>query len=129
MDIVIGWLETFFTNIHLPLLEVWGRFSYLLGFALMIFAFGGFTFRQGNHWKLGREKQTWDSKALQAMILTLALVVSTGYFGSFIVLVPGAQTFESLKDLLAFLPITSQNFFKDSHKAIARSLNLMVALV
>lgn len=35
--------------------------------------------------------------------LTFVLVTVTGYLGSFIVLVPGAQTFESLKDLTVFL--------------------------
>src|SRR5262249_4076015 len=38
-----------------------------------------------------------------SIALTFVLIVSTGYAGSFIVLVPGAQTFESLKDLSVFL--------------------------
>ena len=32
-------------------------------------------------------------------------MIATGYLGSFIVLVPGAQTFESLKDLVVLLCI------------------------
>ena len=39
------------------------------------------------------------------MPLTFVLIIATGYIGSFIVLVPGAQTFESLKDLAVLLCI------------------------
>jgi hypothetical protein len=38
----------------LPLLEVWGQFSYVVGLALAICAFGGFTFRIGEGWGFGR---------------------------------------------------------------------------
>jgi two-component system sensor histidine kinase/response regulator len=71
----------------------------------MVGAFGGFTIRPAGRWGLGRTRQSWDAKALLSMILTFALIVVTGYVGSFIVLVPGAQTFESLKDLAVFLCI------------------------
>jgi PAS domain S-box-containing protein len=37
--------------------------------------------------------------------LTFVLIIATGYIGSFIVLVPGAQTFESLKDLTVLLSV------------------------
>jgi hypothetical protein len=57
MNAIINWLEMIFSTIPLPLLEVWGRFSYFLGFALAIFAFGGFTFRPGGSWRFGRERQ------------------------------------------------------------------------
>ena len=90
-------------RIPLPLLEVWGRFSYLVGLGLAICAFGGFTFRIGDRWGFGRERQTWDAKAFLSMPLTLVLIIAAGYIGSFIVLVPGAQTFESLKDLVVLL--------------------------
>jgi hypothetical protein len=38
---------------------------------------------------------TW----LEAIVETFVPIIASGYLGSFIVLVPGAQTFESLKDL------------------------------
>ena len=37
------------------------------------------------------------------MPLTCVLIIASGYIGSFIVLVPGAQTFKSLKDLAVLL--------------------------
>jgi PAS domain S-box-containing protein len=103
MITVIHWLEGIFGSLPLPLLEVWGRFAYIIGFALAISAFGGFTFKPGEAWGLGRERQAWDGKSIQSVLLTFLLVTGTGYLGSFIVLVPGAQTFESLKDLMVFL--------------------------
>ncbi|WP_420476924.1 ATP-binding protein [Noviherbaspirillum sp. ST9] len=105
MDGAIRSIEAIFDAMPLALLEVWGRFGYLLGFFLMVCAFGGFTFRPGNQWGLGRQRQTWDAKALRSLVLTFVLVLGSGYLGSFIVLVPGAQTFESLKDLSVFLCI------------------------
>jgi two-component system, sensor histidine kinase and response regulator len=101
----MGWLEKGFASIPLPLLEVWGGLSYFLGFALAVFAFGGFTFRPAGRWGLGREQQAWDAKAFLCIPLTFLLIIGSGYLGSFIVLVPGAQTFESLKDLVVFLCI------------------------
>jgi two-component system, sensor histidine kinase and response regulator len=103
MDRAIKSIEAIFSAVPLSLLEVWGRFGYLLGFVLMVCAFGGFTFRPGGRWGLGRERQTWDAKALRSLALTFVIILGTGYLGSFIVLVPGAQTFESLKDLSVFL--------------------------
>jgi two-component system sensor histidine kinase/response regulator len=105
MTHVITWLEAVVATIPLPLLEVWGRFSYLVGLLLAICAFGGFTFRIGERWGFGRERQTWDPKAFLSLPLTFVLIIVTGYIGSFIVLVPGAQTFESLKDLVVLLAI------------------------
>ena len=105
MHAVVSWLEQFFNAIPLSMLEVWGRFGYLLGFALMLCAYGGLTFKPGGHWGLGLQRQTWNTRALVAMLLTFVLIFVTGYIGSFIVLVPGAQTFESLKDLSVFLCI------------------------
>jgi PAS domain S-box-containing protein len=89
----------------LSFLELWGRFGFLLGLLLMLAAFGGFTFRPGGRWGIGRARQVWDAKALASVVLTFVLVLGAGYLGSFIVLVPGAQTFESLKDLVVFLCI------------------------
>ena len=103
MQAIITWLEATFGAMPLPLLEVWGRLSYLLGLALAICAFGGFTFRLGSGWGFGRERQAWDAKAVFSVPLTFLLVTVSGYLGSFIVLVPGAQTLESLKDLAVFL--------------------------
>jgi signal transduction histidine kinase len=70
---------------------------------VMIAAFGSFTLRPGGRWGFGRERHTWDAKALLSIPLTFVLIFVTGYIGSGIVLVPGAQTFESLKDLSVFL--------------------------
>src|SRR5689334_12690478 len=102
---IIRWIETIFKNIPLPLLEVWGRVGFLFGFILMIFAFSGFTLRPAGRWGFGKEHYSWDSKSLLSIILTFVFICLTGYVGSFIVLVPGAQTFESLKDLSVFVCI------------------------
>ena len=105
MTAIIAWYEDFFSAIPLPLLEVWGRFAYIVGLLLTICAFGGFTFRIGERWGFGRARQSWDAKAFLSIPLTFVLIVATGYIGSFIVLVPGAQTFESLKDLVVLLSV------------------------
>ena len=105
MHEVINLLEALFNHIPLSLLEVWGRLGYLIGFALMLCAYGGITFRAGGRWALGSTSQSWNSRALIAAIFTFAIIFLTGYIGSSIVLVPGAQTFESLKDLSVFLCI------------------------
>ena len=105
MNGIIHSLASFFESLPIPLLEVWGRFAYVVGLGLAVSAFGGFTFRPGGHWGVGRERQAWDSKAVLSIPLTFVLIIVTGYIGSFIVLVPGAQTFESLKDLVVFLCI------------------------
>ncbi len=105
MSAIIHGLETVFGNLPLPLLEVWGRLAYIVGCVLAISAFGGFTFRPGGRWGVGRERQAWDARAVLSIGLTFVFIVVAGYIGSFIVLVPGAQTFESLKDLMVFLCI------------------------
>ncbi|PJZ70443.1 PAS domain-containing sensor histidine kinase [Leptospira perolatii] len=105
MNSLMIWLEQVFEPIPLPLLDIWGHIGYFLGLFLMVSAFGGFTFRPGGRWGLGRERQAWDAKALLSIALTFILVFTTGYIGSFFVLVPGAQTFESLKDLSVLLCI------------------------
>src|SRR5262245_61620151 len=105
MSAIINWIEATFSALPLPLLEVWGRFAYFIGLVPAISAFGGFTFRPGGRWGFGRERQAWDAKAVLSMPLTFVLIIVTGYIGSSIVLVPGAQTFESLKDLVVFLCI------------------------
>src|SRR5262245_26011698 len=105
MTSVLTWLETFVGDLPLPLLEVWGRFSYLVGFLLAICAFGGFTFRIGERWGFGRERHTWDAKAFLSLPVMFVLIMVSGYAGSFVVLVPGAQTLESLKDLVVLLGI------------------------
>jgi hypothetical protein len=103
MTSVISWLEAIVSTIPLPLLEVWSRFSYIVGLVLAICAFGGFTFRIGGRWGFGRERQMWDARAFLSLPLTFVLIIATGYIGSFIVFVAGAQTFESLKDLVVLL--------------------------
>jgi two-component system, sensor histidine kinase and response regulator len=102
---VISWIDSAVSAIPLPLLEVWGRFSYLVGAAIAVCAFGGFTFRIGGRWGFGRERYAWNTKAFITVTLTFVLVIVSGYVGSFIVLVPGAQTFESMKDLVVLLCI------------------------
>jgi len=69
MTHVITWLEAIVASIPLPLLEVWGRFSYLVGFLLAVCAFGGFTFRMGERWGFGGKRQTWDLKAFLSLPL------------------------------------------------------------
>src|SRR5688572_9381109 len=103
MDAVIHGFERAFAALPLPLLEVWGRVAYVIGVGLAICAFGGITFRIGGGWGIGRERQSWDIRAVLSMSLTFLLVIVTGYAGSFVVLVPGAQTLESLKDLVVLL--------------------------
>src|SRR6478736_7704528 len=103
MTAIVTWYEMIVGSIPLPLLEVLGRFSYIVGLFLAFCAFGGFTFRIGEHWGFGRARQTWNVHAFLSLPLTFVLVIATGYIGSFIVLVPGAQTFESLKDLVVLL--------------------------
>lgn len=105
MNVAVEGMEAVFAAIPLPLLEVWGRLGYWVGIGLMVLAFGRFTLRPGGRWGLGRERQTWNARAFSAIPLTFILIIVTGYFGSFFVLVPGAQTFESLKDLIVFLCI------------------------
>lgn len=105
MNSILIALEGVFRNIPLPLLEVWGRFGFIAGAVLAVCAFGGITFRPGGTWGLGLQRYSWDSKALLSMALTSALIVVCGYIGSSIVIVPGAQTFESLKDLAVFICI------------------------
>src|SRR6185312_10700854 len=105
MMAVTDWFEEIVGSTPLPLLDVWGRFAYIVGFFLAICAFGGFTFRIGERWGFGRARPRWDAKAFLSLPLTSVLIIATGYIGSFIVLVPGAQTFESLKDLAVLLCI------------------------
>ncbi|MEW9899931.1 ATP-binding protein [Chitinivorax sp. PXF-14] len=100
MIAAIHWIESVFRAIPLPVLEVWGRFSYVIGLIVAVFAFAGFTFRPGNGWGLARARQTWDARALWSATLTFVLIPLAGWIGASIVLVEGAQTFESLKDLV-----------------------------
>ena len=105
MTAIVTWYEMIVGSIPLPLLEVLGRFSYIVGLLLAFCAFGGFTFRIGEHWGFGRARQTWNVHAFLSVPLTFVLIIASGYIGSFIVLVPGAQTFESLKDLVVLLSV------------------------
>ena len=67
MNRAVEWIEAFFEDVPLPLLEVWGRFGYLLGLLLMVCAFSGITFRPGGRWSLGRQRQNWDAMALRSV--------------------------------------------------------------
>ena len=105
MTTIVNLYELIVGAIPLPLLEVLGRFSYILGLFLAVCAFGGFTFRIGDRWGFGRARQTWNAHAFLSIPLTFVMIIAGGYIGSFIVLVPGAQTFESLKDLVVLLSV------------------------
>lgn len=105
MESFVKNIESVFARIPLPLLEVWGSFGFVAGFIIMLLAYGGFTFRQGEQWGFGREWHSWDKKSVLSIGISFVLILITGQIGSTIVLVPGAQTFESLKDLSVFLCI------------------------
>jgi len=105
MSAFVAWLETMFAALPFEFLEAWGRVAYVVGIALLILAYGGFTFMPAGRWGFGRERQVWGAAAFKAMAATAILIIGSGYIGSFIVLVPGAQTFESLKDCAVFLCI------------------------
>jgi PAS domain S-box-containing protein len=105
MTTVVTWFDAIFSSIPLALLEVWGRFAYVVGVFLAVCAFGGFTFRIGERWGFGRARQTWNEKAFLSIPLTFVLITVSGYVGSFVVLIPGAQTLESLKDLVVLLTV------------------------
>lgn len=102
---VIGGIEAVLGSLPLDLLEVWGRFAFLVGSLLALAAFSGLTFRPGGGWGLGRERLAWDAEAVLSIPVTFVAIIVTGFLGSFVVLVPGAQTLESLKDLVVFLCI------------------------
>ncbi|HWO10850.1 MAG TPA: ATP-binding protein, partial [Polyangiaceae bacterium] len=103
---VLAWLEASIAGVPLAVLEVWGRLGYVLGLCLAALAFGGFTLRVGPRFAIGRERLAWDAQTLWSMTLTFVIVLASGSLGSFLVLVPGAQTFESLKDLAVFTCVT-----------------------
>src|SRR5690242_12109449 len=105
MKAIVQWIDGTVASLPLGVLEVWGKLAYVVGILLAVIAYGGFTFRPGGRWRLGRERQAWDAKAVVSIPLTFILIVVSGYLGSFIVLVPEAQTFESLKDLAVFVCI------------------------
>ncbi|TGL19183.1 HAMP domain-containing protein [Leptospira yanagawae] len=105
---ILIWLEFIISKIPLPILEVWGRFAFLLGSLLAIFAYTGFTFRNGKQFRISREVWTWNLKSFYFFLITFVSIFVTGYLGSSVVLIPGAQTLESLKDLSVFLCL---NFF------------------
>jgi two-component system sensor histidine kinase/response regulator len=102
MSDILASLESFFGGLPPPFLEVWGRLAYVICAVLAVLAFGGFTLRPGGSWGLGRERQAWDAKAILSIPITFSLIVLAGYPGSFVVLVPEAQTLETLKDLTVF---------------------------
>src|SRR4029077_8433665 len=99
MDALVGWLDAAPGHIPLPVLEVWGRFSYVVGLFVAICAFCGFTFRIGEHWGFGRTRQRWDTKAFLSVPVTCRFIIRGRLYRFIHLLVPGAQTFESLKDL------------------------------
>ncbi|GAB3352663.1 response regulator [Lysobacter tyrosinilyticus] len=105
MHAMIDWANSLFGAFPLIFLEIWGRFGYAIGLCLVVCAFGGITLRPNGTWGLGRQRTRWDTKALLSVVLTIVLVMGSGYLGSSIVLVQGAQTLESLKDAMVFVCI------------------------
>ncbi|MCL8312334.1 PAS domain-containing protein [Leptospira interrogans] len=105
MHVIIQQLESIFESIPLPVLEIWGFLGWIVGLFFMISAFTGFRLKISNGIGFKREIQFWDTQALLSIPFTFVFIFITGYLGSFVVLVPGAQTFESLKDLSVFLCI------------------------
>ncbi|EMO04859.1 hypothetical protein LEP1GSC116_3094 [Leptospira interrogans serovar Icterohaemorrhagiae str. Verdun HP] len=102
MHVIIQQLESIFESIPLPVLEIWGFLGWIVGLFFMISAFTGFRLKISNGIGFKREIQFWDTQALLSIPFTFVFIFITGYLGSFVVLVPGAQTFESLKDLSVF---------------------------
>lgn len=108
---MIAGIEAVFRAMPLSFLELWGGFGYLVGALLMVAAFGGFTIKPGGRWGIGRVHSFFfDAKALYSIPITFVMIFVAGYIGSGIVLVPGAQTFESLKDLMVFLCVVLFGF-------------------
>lgn len=106
METLINWTEKLYGLLPIPFLEVWGRFSFVVGLIVMLAAFCGYTFRPGGRWELGLHRQYWDGRALLSFVLTFGLVILSGYAGASTVLVAQAQTFETFKDLSVLLCIT-----------------------
>jgi PAS domain S-box-containing protein len=102
---IFTWLESIFSGIPLGFLGAWGRFGYFAGLILAIGAYGGVTLKPGGKWGLGWQRQRWDTKAMVSIPVTYVLIFASGWIGSSWVLVPGAQTFESLKDLAVLVCI------------------------
>ena len=63
MHAAITWLESVFAASPLGLLEVWGRFGYLLGFALMLCAYGGFVLGTDGRWGQGRMRPSGNGRS------------------------------------------------------------------
>ncbi|WP_158080812.1 PAS domain S-box protein [Pelomonas sp. KK5] len=105
MQDVLAWLEALFAGLPQPLLEAWGLVGVALGVLLSLLCFGRLTLRVGRRWRLGRERQAWNARAFFAAGLSFVLLPLAGWLGSGIVLVEGAQTFESLKDLVFFMAV------------------------
>ena len=70
MKAIVAWYEMLFTTVPLPLLEVWGRFAYIVGLFLAICASAVFTSQVGDRWGFGRTRQTWDAKSFLSLPIT-----------------------------------------------------------
>ena len=105
MKIIIKKLEFLFQAIPLSFLEIWGRLGFLVGFFFMVCAFAGVRLKSNGKREFVLEKYNWDGNSLRCMMITFVSVILSGVLGSRTVLVPGVQTFESLKDLSVFLCI------------------------
>lgn len=100
---LVQWFETELQSIPTSTLDIWGQAAFIVGVCFMFCAYSGFTPRPGGKWGFGWQRSTWDSTAFYSVLITFVLVISSGFAGSFFVIVPGAQTFESLKDLSVFI--------------------------
>lgn len=100
---IVIWVDELFTAIPLPLLEVWGPISFILGCIFALCALYGLTLFPEKGWKIARERYKFNNRFIFSIILTFLLMMAGKYIGDNIWLVPGAQSFESLYDLAVFL--------------------------
>ncbi|WP_084456593.1 ATP-binding protein [Desulfogranum mediterraneum] len=101
-DLVIL-IDGMFSKIPLPLTEIWGVVGFTIGSAFAIAAFGGLRFNVRGRWGIAREGYRLDNRFIISMVLTFLLMAAGKYLGHHILLVPGAQSLESLFDLAVFL--------------------------
>jgi len=73
----------------------------VIAWILSVFVLLGFTVT--SNFKIARVKQRWDARALSTMALVVALVTVSDVFGSMFWLVPGLQSFESIRQIFLFL--------------------------
>jgi len=103
LSAIMQWLEMQLQSVPISTLDVWGQLAFIIGVILMVCAYSGFTPQPGGKWGFGWQRSTWDSTAFYSILITFIFIITAGFAGSFFIIVPGAQTFESLKDLAVFI--------------------------